>query len=275
MTIKQDSLKKVELNPDEVYKFNILATSITPLGGLTNVNLTARCIMEELRDWNKKVEKQTALNTLHPSIMYTIDKLPEGMNKYGNISPQMKNEESVFQSLKYLTAYEKNGQGRYIYMYPFLIKNDNKVYAKIALISCPKEAKVETNSYRESCFGFSREIIDQILINRARHPKSCEDGNPGDQLFAVNRSEENWFYPNMGSLEYEIVNLLRKGFAPYPYLPLSDFIHDFIDHAFNNGRLVRILDDYHIILDEPERDANGEYTKIPEAMAQLDRKSVV
>jgi hypothetical protein len=269
MTNKIDILKKIELNPDEVYKYNILATSITPLEGLTNVNLTARCIMEELRDWNKKVEKQTALNTLHPSIMYTIDKLPEGLNKYGNISPQMKNEESVFQSLKYLSAHEKNGQGRYIYLYPFLIKNENKVYAKIAMISCPKEAKVETNSYRDSCFGFSREIIDQILINRARHPKSIEEPNPGDQLFSINRSEENWFYPNMGSLEYEIVLLLKKGFAPYPYIPLSDFIHDFIDHAYNNGRIVRILDDYHIILDEPEKDASGEFSKIPEAMSQL------
>jgi hypothetical protein len=269
MAVSQDSNLKFELNPDECYNYNPNALSILPLEGIGAISPTSRCIMDELRDWNRKIEKQSSMNTLHPSILYTIDKLAEGLNKYNNLTTQMKGEVAVNLALRQLTDFEKNGMNRYLYLYPFLVKGNNKVTARIALITTPKETKVEIDEYRQTCFGFSREMIDAILSTRSKKTKVLEESHQGNILFMNNNQGNEWFYPKSLSLEYEVVQLLKKGFSPYPYLPLSDFIKDFIDYGIAKKKVATIINDYHIIIDDLDLDEQGVYIKPPEVLVQL------
>ncbi|TGK03235.1 hypothetical protein EHQ53_05950 [Leptospira langatensis] len=240
--------------------------------GAVGLSATARCILDELRDWHKKTEKHGS-KSVHPSYLLTLDKLGELLGKYRNLSEQAKSPPSVDMALRQLLDTEKRGRNKSMLMYPFLVRNGNKVLAKIALASPQKEAKTDVTPYRKACFSFSEETIDLILNNRAKKPRVLEEDRPGAMLLHKNKAGQIWLYPKLASLQSEMASLLKRGFLPYNYIPMNDFLWDFVNYAKNRGAVIEILSDYHLILDDLQLNPDGTYVNQPEVIAHYRAQS--
>ncbi|QVK54354.1 hypothetical protein FH596_00700 [Leptospira borgpetersenii] len=234
--------------------------------GAVGLSATARCILDELRDWHKKTEKHGS-KSIHPSYLLTLDKLAELLNKYRNLSEQAKSPPSVDLALRQLVDYEKKGKNKSAFIYPFLVRNGAKIQARIAIASPQKEAKTDVSPYRTACFEFSEEMIDLILQNRAKKPKLPDEDNPGAFLLHKNKAGKNWLFPKLASLEAEFSTLLKRGFQPYSYIPMTDFLRDFLTYATKKNYVMKILPDYHIILDDLQLNPDGSYVNQPEVIA--------
>ncbi|MCG6191771.1 hypothetical protein LFX25_00755 [Leptospira sp. FAT2] len=234
--------------------------------GAVGLSATARCILDELRDWHKKTEKHGS-KSIHPSYLLTLDKLAELLNKYRNLSEQAKSPPSVDMALRQLVDYEKKGKNKSAYIYPFLVRNGAKVLARITIASPQKEAKTDVTPYRVACFEFSEEMIDLILQNRAKRPKLPDEDNPGAFLLHKNKAGKNWLFPKLASLEAEFSTLLKRGFQPYSYIPMTDFLRDFLTYANKKNYVMKILPDYHLILDDLQLNQDGSYVNQPEVIA--------
>jgi hypothetical protein len=57
---------------------------------LGSLSPTARAIMDELKDWHKRI-KSHGNKEIHPSYLLTLDKVPEALNKFNSLSVQNKN----------------------------------------------------------------------------------------------------------------------------------------------------------------------------------------
>lgn len=247
------------LNQGSVYIF-----SPDSLGSL---NPTARAIMDELKDWHKRV-KSHGSKEVHPSYLLTLDKVPEALNKFNNLSVQNKTEPAIHLAIKQITDFEKRGQNRVAYIYPFLVRNGNKITSKIALISPQVESKTDAIPYRQACLRASQELIDMILSHRAKKIRIVDEDTPGAYLFAKTKNEESWLFPKLASLDSEITNLVRKGFAPVPPVPIPEFTEDVIHYAKEQKSVIQILPDYHIIVDELELNEDGSFKRQPEIINQ-------
>ncbi len=234
--------------------------------GAVGLSATARCILDELRDWHKKTEKHGS-KSVHPSYLLTLDKLGELLNKYRNLSEQAKSPQSVDMGLRQILDFEKRGRNKSALMYPFLVRNGNKVLARIALASPQKEAKTDVTPFRQACFTFSEETIDLILTNRAKKPRSLDEDRPGAILLHKNKTGQLWLYPKLASLQSEMASLLRRGFHPYSYIPMNDFLGDFANYAKSKEAVSEILPDYHLIVDDLQLNPDGSYVHQPEVIS--------
>jgi hypothetical protein len=235
------------------------------IGSLTP---TARSILDELKDWHKRVEKHGS-KEVHPSYLLTLDKVPEALGKYTNLSAQGKTENAIYQSLRQLMDLDHRGENRVAYVYPFLIRSGNKISSKIALVAPQKDAKTDTIPYRQACFRFSQELIKMLLDNRAKKGRNWDEQNPGNLLIQKNKDGQPWLYPKLGSLESEVTSLIRKGFGSVPYIPMTDFLIDFVNYAKEQGHAISILPDYHIVVDELDIHPDGRFKKLPEVVNQI------
>ncbi|GBF50017.1 hypothetical protein LPTSP4_15380 [Leptospira ryugenii] len=229
---------------------------------------TARCILDELKDWHKRVEKHGS-KEVHPSYLLTLDKVPEALGKYNNLGAQGKTENAIYHALRLLLDIDHRGTNRVMYAYPYLIKNGSKIASKIALIAPQKENKTDTIPYRQACFRFSQELVKLLLDNRAKKGRNWDEQNPGNILIQKNRDGKPWLYPKLGSLESEVTSLVRKGFGNIPYLPMADFLIDFVNFAKEQSLALPILSDYHIVIDELDIHPDGKFKKLPEVVNQI------
>lgn len=250
--------------------------STLPIGGniyihspesIGTLSTTARAIMDELKDWHKRVAKHGS-REVHPSYLMTLDKIPESLNKYTSLSTQAKTEASIHLAVKQILDYDKRGQNRVAYIYPFLVRSGNKIASKICLFAPQNESKTDAMPFRIACFRASQELIDMILSHRAKKIRVVEEEQPGAYLFAKTKTEESWLFPKLASLESEINLLIRKGFAPIPPLPIQEFTDDFILYAKEQKAVIPILPDYHVIVDELELNEDGSFIRQPEIINQ-------
>ncbi|TGN14129.1 hypothetical protein [Leptospira ilyithenensis] len=229
---------------------------------------TARCILDELKDWHKRIEKHGSREK-HASYLLTLDKIPEALGKYTNLSGQSKSDVGIYQALRQILDLDHRGQNRVAYAYPYLIRTGSKIASKIALIAPQKENKTDTIPYRQACFNFSQELVKMLLENRGKKGRNWDEQNPGMLLMQKNKEGQLWLYPKLGCLESEVSSLVRKGFGNVPYIPMTDFLQDFVDYAKNENLALAILNDYHIVIDELEIHADGSFKKLPEAVNQI------
>lgn len=116
---------------------------------------TARCILDELKDWHKRVEKHGSKEK-HASYLMTVDKLPEALGKYTNLGAQGRSENSIYHALRQILDIDHRGQNRAAYAYPYLIRTGSKISSKIALVAPQNENKTDTQPYRQACFVFRK-----------------------------------------------------------------------------------------------------------------------
>jgi hypothetical protein len=230
---------------------------------MTMFSATSRSILDELRERHKGVDKGGKRKP-HPSELLTLDKLGEALLKFSNLSEQAKSPASVDQALKQLTDIANKGKERYLYLYPYLIKSANKVVAKICLIAPQTSHEVDGMPYRDSCFEYSKSTLDLILSNRSKKVKEIDEASPGLSLFQKNKSGLDWLYPERFSLETEVGLLIKAGFKPYSYLPIREFIDDFIVYGQEKNSIDQIVPGYHVIIDEIQLKEDGSYVRQPE-----------
>lgn len=229
---------------------------------------TARCILDELKDWHKRVEKHGSKEK-HASYLMTVDKLPEALGKYTNLGAQGRSENAIYLALRQILDIDHRGQNRAAYAYPYLIRNGSKISSKIALVAPQNENKTDTQPYRQACFRFSQELIKVLLENRAKKGRNWDEDNPGSLLLQKNKDGHAWLYPKLGSLEAEISSLVRKGFGNLPYIPMPDFLQDFTLYAREQNLALPILTDYHIVIDELNILPDGSFKRLPEVVNQI------
>ncbi|TGL87589.1 hypothetical protein EHQ68_07295 [Leptospira congkakensis] len=229
---------------------------------------TARCILDELKDWHKRVEKHGSKEK-HASYLMTVDKLPEALGKYTNLGAQGRSENSIYHALRQILDIDHRGQNRAAYAYPYLIRTGSKISSKIALVAPQNENKTDTQPYRQACFRFSQELIKVLLENRGKKGRNWDDENPGTLLLQKNKEGNTWLYPKLGSLEAEISSLVRKGFGNLPYIPMPDFLQDFTAFAREQNLALSILTDYHIVIDELNILPDGSFKRLPEVVNQI------
>ncbi|TGL44854.1 hypothetical protein [Leptospira perdikensis] len=229
---------------------------------------TARCILDELKDWHKRVEKHGSKEK-HASYLMTVDKLPEALGKYTNLGAQGRSENSIHHALRQILDIDHRGQNRAAYAYPYLIRTGSKISSKIALIAPQNENKTDTQPYRQACFRFSQDLIKVLLENRAKKGRNWDEDNPGSLLLQKNKEGNTWLYPKLGSLEAEISSLVRKGFGNLPYIPMPDFLQDFTDFAREQNLALSVLTDYHIVIDELNILPDGSFKRLPEVVNQI------
>ncbi|MDF3820024.1 hypothetical protein P3G55_08950 [Leptospira sp. 96542] len=235
------------------------------IGSLTP---TARCIMDELKDWHKRIEKHGSKEK-HASYLLTVDKIPEALGKYTNLGSQGKSEKAIYQALRQILDIDHRGQNRVAYAYPYLIRTGSKISSKIALAAPQNENKTDTQPYRQACFRFSQELIKLLLENRGKKGRNWDEENPGAMLIQKNKDGVPWLYPKLGSLEAEISSLVRKGFGNLPHIPMPDFLSDFINFAKDQNQALTILSDYHIVIDELNILPDGTFKRLPEVVNQI------
>ncbi|MBM9548978.1 hypothetical protein JWG40_18265 [Leptospira sp. 201903074] len=229
---------------------------------------TARCILDELKDWHKRVEKHGSKEK-HASYLMTVDKLPEALGKYTNLGTQGRSENSIHHALRQILDIDHRGQNRAAYAYPYLIRTGSKISSKIALIAPQNENKTDTQPYRQACFRFSQDLIQVLLENRAKKGRNWDEDNPGSLLLQKNKEGNTWLYPKLGSLEAEISSLVRKGFGNLPYIPMPDFLQDFTNFAREQNLALSVLTDYHIVIDELNILPDGSFKRLPEVVNQI------
>jgi hypothetical protein len=243
---------------------NIYVHSADSMGSLSQ---TARAIMDELKDWHKRVEKHGS-KEVHPSYLLTLDKIPETLNKFNTLSAQAKSEQAVHLAIRQITDHDHRGQHRVAYIYPFLVRSGNKIQSKICIFAPQKESKTDAVPFRTSCFKASQELMDMILSHRAKKIRVVDEDNPGAFLFAKTKNEETWLYPKFGAFEAEINHIVRKGFHPIPPIPIPEFLQDFIFYAKSHQAVIPILNDYHVIVDELNLNEDGTFQTQPEIINQ-------
>jgi RNA binding exosome subunit len=265
-----------QLSGDDIFRDTFETTSTLPVGGASYIHSpdsigsltpTARAIMDELKDWHKRVQKHGS-KEIHPSYLLTLDKIPESLNKYSSLSTQAKSEPAIHIAIKQITDFDKRGQHRVGYIYPFLVRTGNKITSKIAIIAPQRESKTDVLPYRQACIRASQELIDMILTHRAKKIRAVDEDNPGAFLFAKTKNEELWLFPKLASLDSEITHLVRKGFGNIPPLPIPEFTEDFLNYAKESNAVISILPDYHVIVDELELNEDGSFKRQPEIINQ-------
>lgn len=260
---KKNEIKSGDSRPNIPSIPNERAVYLKSPLSMNNFTAGAKCIMDELRERHKQIEKRGASN-VHPSELLLLDKIEESLNRFSNLSIQAKSTQGIDQALKQLTDSEGNQQNRSIYIYPFLLKNNNKVNAKVALIAPQNAPEVNIRPYRDACFNLSKPVIDLILQNRSKRIKEIDDTNPGNFLIQLNKNGHNWLYPLNCSIEAEVGILIKKAFKPYNPIPIRDFITDFIEYAKEKKSVTMIASDYHMIRDELQLNPDGTYQNQPE-----------
>jgi hypothetical protein len=230
---------------------------------LNSFSSTAKSILDELREKHKALE-QNGNKKLHPLEFISLDKIGELLNKYNNLSEQAKSTQAIDQAIAVILDTKGNGKEKYAYLYPYLMKSANKVTSKIAIISPQTSSNIDVSPYKDACFEFSKPMIDLILSNRSKKSKDLDDNNPGSSLFQKNKNGLDWLYPERFSLESEITLLVKSGFKPIAYIPINEFINDFIEYGKVRNNLETITNSYHIIIDELQVKEDGSYTKQPE-----------
>ena len=229
---------------------------------------TGRAILDELKDWHKRIDKQGGREA-HPSYLLTIDKIPESLGKFSNLGAQAKTEQTISQAIRQIIDLDRKGLNRVGYAYPFLIRNGTKITAKIALIAPQKENKTDVSPYRQACFHYSQDLVKLLIQNRSKKGKGWDEGDRTHLLFFQNKEGKPYFYPRLLSLEAEITGLVRRGFGIIPPIPLDDFNSDCMVYAKSQNLVNPILDDYHIPVDELELNSDGSFKKAPEVAEQL------
>lgn len=243
---------------------NIYIQSADSAGSLSP---TARAIMDELKDWHKRVEKHGS-KEIHPAYLLTLDKIPETLNKFNTLSVQAKSEAGIHQAIRQIMDYDHRGQNRVAYVYPFLVRAGNKIQAKISLYAPQKESKTDAVPFRTACFRASQELMDMILSHRAKKIRVIDEDNPGAYLFAKTKTNETWLFPKFGSFEAEINHLVKKAFQPIPPIPIPEFSDDFMHYAKSTKSVITILPDYHVIVDELHLNEDGSFKSQPEIINQ-------
>ncbi|EOQ95276.1 hypothetical protein LEP1GSC195_2634 [Leptospira wolbachii serovar Codice str. CDC] len=263
-TVVENSSSKEESSADRpsAQSYIFLSDSV---GSLTP---TARCILDELKDWHKRLEKHGSKEK-HASYLMTVDKLPEALGKYTNLGTQGRTESSIHHALRQILDIDHRGQNRAAYAYPYLIRTGSKISSKIALVAPQNENKTDTQPYRQACFRFSQDLIKVLLENRAKKGRNWDEDNPGSLLLQKNKEGNTWLYPKLGSLEAEISSLVRKGFGNLPYIPMPDFLQDFTDFAREQNLALSVLTDYHIVIDELNILPDGSFKRLPEVVNQI------
>ena len=85
-------------------------------------------------------------------------------------------------------------------------------------------------------------------------------------MISLSKNGSELLFQKLLSIESELVSLLKKGFLPYSYIPLNDFIEDFTEYGLKQDKLLQILPDYHMIQEKIEFTDNGEYARVPEVI---------
>ncbi len=226
-------------------------------------NLLKR-ILDMARDRHNQIKNLHGSDSEIQSLL-SLDFLYNLIQKETSLKDTEKTPAAVNGALKQMLDVFTNGKEKYGYLYPILINENNKIIPKIMLFAPQKEKLTPIRPYRENCFNFSQKIIDQMLSTRAKNTKRTDD-NTDTSLLRLSKNGSEWLFPKLLSVESELIGVLKKGFQPYSYIPLDDFIEDFTSYGLKTNKLVQILPDYHIIQEKIEFTDNGEYAKIPEVI---------
>ncbi len=226
-------------------------------------NLLKR-ILDLARDRHAQVKSLNGSETDANSLL-SLDYLHTLLQKESSLKDTEKTPAAINGALKQMLDVFTNGKEKYGYLYPILINENNKIIPKIMLIAPQKEKQTPIQPFRENCFNSSKKIIDQMLITRAKNTRRADDSTEVS-LLRLSKSGSEWLFPKLLSVESELVTLLKKGFQPFMYIPLDDFIEDFANYGLKSNKLVQILPDYHMIQEKVEFTENGEYTKVPEVI---------
>lgn len=226
-------------------------------------NLLKR-ILDLARDRHNQIKSLNGSESDVSSLL-SLDYLHTLLQKESSLKENEKTPAAINGALKQMLDLYTNGKEKYGYLYPILINENNKIIPKVILIAPQKDKQTAIQPYRESCFNFSKKIIDQMLVTRAKNTRRSDD-TTDTSLLRLSKSGSEWLFPKFLSVESELVSLLKKGFQPYAYIPLTDFIEDFTSYGLKSDKLVQILPDYHMIQEKVEFTDNGEYSKVPEVI---------
>lgn len=197
--------------------------------------------------------------------LLSLDYLAQVLAKDGTIKEPDKSTQSINQALKQMLDTFSNGKEKYGYLYPILFNENNHVISKILIIAPQREKETPIKPFRNNCFDFSKKVIEQILTTRQKQRNPVFDTD--DISLIMQQKEGNsWFYPKLISFENEIVHLIKKAFHPYSYIPIHDFISDFIQYGMKTEKILEITPEYHIIDEKVEFDLTGEFKRVPEIL---------
>lgn len=223
-------------------------------------------ILDESRRRNNQMAALGAGQS-HPSYFLTLDTLAAILHKETGIKEEDKSPFSVSEALNQMMDSYTGGENKYGYLYPVLIPEGNKISTKIIILAPGNERKLAIKPYRDSFFNYSKKVIDQMFSSRAK--KSIAENKDDINLIRQGKKGTEWFYPKFLSIENELVTLLKRSFKPYNYIPMNDFMEDFITYGMNSGRLTEVSPDYHIIQEKIELNENNEFAKTPELLLHL------
>jgi hypothetical protein len=199
----------------------------------------------------------------HPYYYLTVDYLPEILKRDPTLREEEKGKKAVDEALKQMLDVFTGGKVKYGYLYPILIQEERKIITKICIIAPQIEHETPIAPLRRNCFDFSKKVMDSILSNRVKRNREIEEKYPYSVILKLNSESVYRFYPTALSLESDLNVLIKKAFAPFSPIAMTDFLSDFIVYGKSLHRLVEVLPDYHIIDEELEVDAQGNLTREP------------
>jgi len=212
-------------------------------------SLTAQLILEELRVRHQRLAMHGS-SEIAPSLLLTLDSISELLLKAVQLTENHKTPEAITEALNELSDLGNGFRDRSIYLYPYFLKTDTGLVVRIALIAPQNKEKTDIIPYRRACFKYSQDIVAILIKNFASRETPIEEERPGARLLYRDSKGVLFLNPNGFSFETDIEFILKKGFEPYSYIPLTDFIVDLVSYASAASKLYEINKDYHIVLSQ-------------------------
>ncbi|TGN09392.1 hypothetical protein [Leptospira ilyithenensis] len=212
-------------------------------------SLTAQLILEELRVRHQRLAMHGS-SEIAPSLLLTLDSISELLLKAVQLTENHKTPEAISEALKELSDFGNGFKDRSVYFYPYFLKTDTGLVVRVALVAPQNKEKTDIIPYRRACFKYSQDIIAILMKNFASRETVIDEEKPGARLLYRDGKGILFLNPNGFSFESDAEFILKKGFEPYFYIPLPDFIVDLVSYASASSKLYEINKNYHIVLSQ-------------------------
>ncbi len=208
---------------------------------------TSQAILEELRVRHRRLEMHGSAE-IAPSLLFTLDKISEVLVKEVHLPENHKTVAAVSESLSELSDFPNQFKNRSVYFYPFLLRIDNGISIRIAMVAPQNKDKIDIVPFRRACFKYSEEILLILFKNLSKQDPILDEIKPGKILLSRDENGNLVFSPNVFSFETDVRLITDKGFLPYSSFVIPDFIEDVVKFGVDNQLLFEVNPQYHLVI---------------------------
>lgn len=183
-------------------------------------------------------------------------KIPEKNRTPGNVDL----------AIRHILDLDGESKNRLGYLYPILYVENDKIKARIVVLSPQVDSITEVAPLRQTCFEASIPVIEKILSGELALPAIYNERKDPEKLLIQDLHDDQTpvYFPAALSFEERIKMFIQTYFYPYTSVSVLDFIEDFIIFATPKNRMIELASNYHLLKGDYKIDCRGDLLGIPE-----------